>query len=97
MKQLRQRSICKRYIAIFNGYDYPHSEVLDTITGCIYENEPIEREGKFYSKKYMMGGFSSGDSYERNLFELYFMDCNEGIEIDPYTGNTVIKKYNAFF
>ena len=48
MKQLRQRSICKRYIAIFNGYDYPHSEVLDTITGCIYENEPIEREGKFY-------------------------------------------------
>lgn len=44
-----------------------------------------------------MGGFSSGDSYERNLFELYFMDCNEGIEIDPYTGNTVIKKYNAFF
>lgn len=97
MKQLRQRSICKRYIAIFNGYDYPHSEVLDTITGCIYENEPIEREGKFYSKKYMMGGFSSGDSYERNLFELYFMDRNEGIEIDPYTGNTVIKKYNAFF
>lgn len=93
------KSICGKYTLKYTSHV---SRGSITGNGNTYVSMDINKKGKngaYYSIPYCVVGYSAyaEGMDSRKFFTMRFADCKNGVRIDAYKGNTVIKYYTAIF
>lgn len=95
----RIRSVCRRYIAVINDKKYDNPTIIDTKKKITFERGCTQVGKNYYAKRHAITGVSAHkeSNGSRKYFTVRFADGKEGMLIKAFSGNTIIRSYEAIF